>query len=79
MLGMFPPDPLGVSPPFPMSRLTRSRFELGGIEKFGGGCVNVASFSQKSIGRNHNFSPKALFIDVNGRQTKPYNFVSVAR
>ena len=41
MLGMVPPDPFGVSPPFPMSKLTRSRPLLGGTAKAGGGLVDV--------------------------------------
>ena len=41
MLGMVPPDPFGVSPPFPMSKLTRSRPLLGGTANAGGGLVEV--------------------------------------
>ena len=41
MLGIVPPDPLGVSPPFPMSKLTRSRPLLDGTANAGGGLVDV--------------------------------------
>ena len=43
MLGIIPPEPLGESPPFPISRLTRSRPLLCGIENWAGGLVNVAT------------------------------------
>lgn len=42
MLGIIPPEPLGVSPPFPISRLTKSRPLLCGMENWAGGVVNVA-------------------------------------
>ena len=42
VLGIIPPEPLGVSPPFPMSKLTKSRPVLRGIENVDGGLVNVA-------------------------------------
>lgn len=38
---MVPPDPLGVSPPFPMSMFTCERAVLGGEENGGGGTVEV--------------------------------------
>ena len=42
MLGIIPPEPLGESPPFPISRLTKSRPLLCGMENWAGGWVNVA-------------------------------------
>lgn len=42
MLGIIPPEPLGESPPFPISRLTKSRPLLCGMENWAGGLVNVA-------------------------------------
>ena len=42
MLGIIPPEPLGESPPFPISRLTKSRPLLWGMENWAGGIVNVA-------------------------------------
>ena len=42
MLGIIPPEPLGESPPFPISRLTKSRPLFCGMENWGGGLVDVA-------------------------------------
>lgn len=61
MLGIIPPEPLGESPPFPISRLTKSRPLFCGMENWGGGLVNVAPTKNQapaSIGKDL----KATFI-----------------
>ena len=64
MLGIIPPEPLGESPPFPISRLTKSRPLLCGLENWEGGLVNVAPtiVEQNQVPASMGRNLKATFI-----------------
>ena len=73
VLGIIPPEPLGESPPFPISRLTKSRPLLCGMENWAGGFVDVAPAitDQKVTAIGENLKPPTWnFIIVGGWPTK---------